>query len=71
MLKDWKYTHARGVDLTEEEAYSITSYEDFIKLYLHFTPADKVDHTERITAKQEARAEARKKRKKTTNKKKS
>ena len=71
VLKDWKYTHARGVDLTEEEAYSITSYEDFIKLYLHFTPADKVDHTERITAKQEARAEARKKRKKTTNKKKS
>lgn len=71
VLKDWKYTHAKGVDLTEEEAYNITSYEDFAQLYLHFTPADKVDHTERIQAKQEARAEARQKKKRTTRKKKS
>ena len=63
VLKDWKYTHAKGVDLTEDEAYSITSYPEYEKLYLLFTPADKVDHTERIEAKQEAREKARKKRK--------
>ena len=71
VLRDWKYTHAKGVDLTEEEAYSITSYEEYEKLYLHFTPADKVDHTERIEAKQEARAEARRRKNNTTRKKKS
>lgn len=64
VLKDWKYTHAKGVELTEKEARNITSYEDFEKLYLQFTPADKVDHTERI----EAKKEARQKRKKTSKK---
>jgi len=59
ILKDWRYTHAKGIDLTEEEAYSITRYEDFANLYLRFTPEDKVDDTERITAKLEARKEAR------------
>lgn len=61
VLKSWEYTHARGVELTEEEAYNITSYEDFAKLYLRFTLVDEVDHTERIKAKQQARAEAREK----------
>ena len=70
ILKNWEYVHAKGVPLTDEEAQNITSYEDFAQLYLHFTPADKVDHTERIQAKQEARAEARQK-KRTTRKKKS
>lgn len=60
ILKDWKYTHARGIDLTEEEAYNITRYEDFSKLYILFSPADTVDHTERITKKQKAKAEAKK-----------
>ena len=55
ILRDWKYTHAKGVDLTEEEAYNITSYEDFAKLYLLFTPADMVDHAERIQVKQDTR----------------
>lgn len=62
-LKDWKYTHAKGVELTDEEAYNITRYEDFSKLYIQFTLADTVDSTERIEAKQKARAEAKAKRK--------
>lgn len=53
ILKNWEYTHAKGVPLTDEEASNITSYSDFEKLYLHFTPVDKVDHTDRIQAKQE------------------
>lgn len=62
ILRDWKYTHAKGIDLTDEEAYSITSYAEYAKLYLRFTLEDKVDHTERIKAKQEARAAAKAKR---------
>lgn len=67
-LEDWKYTHAKGVELTDEEAAAITSYEDFAKLFLQFTPSqeNRVYHADRIAAKQEARAEAKttKKRKK-------
>lgn len=70
ILKDWKYTHARGIDLTEEEAYNITRYEDFSKLYILFSPADTVDHTERITKKQIAKAEAKKRGRDTAKKKK-
>lgn len=47
LLKNWEYTHAKGVPLTEEEAQTITDYNTFSKLYLHFTPVEKVDHTER------------------------
>lgn len=64
ILRDWKYTHAKGVDLTKEEAYSINSYSDYEKLFLHFTLEDTVDHTERIKAKQEAAGKKRYKRKK-------
>lgn len=54
ILKDWKYTHARGVDLTDEEAENITSYSDYSKLYLHFTLAGAADQADRIKAKQAA-----------------
>lgn len=53
ILKNWEYTHAKGIPLTEEEASNITVYSDFEKLYLHFTPADRVDHTDRLQAKKE------------------
>ncbi len=71
VLENWEYTHAKGVPLTDEEAQNITSYEEFSKLYLRFTLSDKIDHTERIRAKQEARAEASKQKKKKTTKRKS
>ena len=60
ILEDWEYTHAKGVPLTDEEASNITRYEDFAKLYLHFTLADRVDHTDRLEAKQEARKKSKK-----------
>ena len=61
ILEDWEYTHAKGVPLTDEEVDNLTRYEDFAKLYLHFKLADAEDQTERIEAKQRARAEAKKK----------
>lgn len=51
IISDWKYTHAKGVDLTDEEAYNISSYQDFIKLYVEFTINNAVDHTQRIRKK--------------------
>ena len=61
ILKDWEYTHAKGVPLTDEEASTITSYSDFESLYLHFTPADRVDHTDRLQAKKERKEKKKKK----------
>lgn len=63
ILKDWEYTHAKGVPLTDEEARSITSYSDFESLYLHFTPADTVDHTDRLQAKKDRKEKQAKKKK--------
>lgn len=51
LLADWKYTHEKGKQLTDEEAASITKYADFIKLYIEFVPAHQKDQTERIEKK--------------------
>ena len=69
ILKDWKYVHAKGVDLTEEEACTITDYATYSSLYLMFTLEDEIDHAERIETKQKARADAKAKRKKSASKK--
>ena len=71
VLVSWEYTHAKGIPLTLEEAYNITSYEEFEKLYLLYELADKVDNSERIHAKQEARAKAVRKKRATKKKTKS
>lgn len=60
LLKDWEYTHAKGVPLTDEEASTITDYNTFSNLYLLFAPAETVDHTER-QEKRKAEREAKKK----------
>lgn len=55
-LKSWEYTHAKGIALTEEEAYNITSYQDFKALYLQYELESPIDNTERIEAKKQQRA---------------
>ena len=66
-IKDWKYTHAKGIELTEDEAQNITDYYTFKDLYITFEIGTEVDSTERI----ERRAERKliKANKKTTQKK--
>lgn len=59
-LQDWKFTHARGVDLTDEEVNNMTAYEDFSKLYIRFVPAKKIDHSEKLEARREAKEKANK-----------
>ena len=59
VLTSWKYTHSKGKDLTDEEAYNITSYYDFIGLYIEYSLVNAVNHTARIERK-EASKEKRK-----------
>lgn len=60
VLTDWKYTHAKGIDLTEEEAYSIMDYDTFINLYIEYDLKDPEDQTDRIEEKDRRREEQRK-----------
>lgn len=50
LLEDWKYTKAKAVPLTDEEAAEITDYYAFSKLYVQFSLKDAPDHTARIEA---------------------
>lgn len=53
VLEDWKYTRAKGVELTDAEAAAITDYETFISLYITYKLADAPDHTERLARRAE------------------
>lgn len=48
VLETWEYTHAKGVPLTDEEAYSIDSYSAFEELYIKFALKDTPDLKEQI-----------------------
>lgn len=70
LLSDWRYSHSKGLEMTDEEATSFTTYEEWESTLVHFTLKDAPDHTARL----EARAEEKKARqargkKKTTKKK--
>lgn len=52
-LKDWKYTHAKGEELTDSEAANISTYQDFEKLYIVFTPQEELDNAARIARNKE------------------
>lgn len=68
LLEEWKYTHSKGVDLTDEEA-SFTSYEDWEETLVHFTLKNAPDHTARLEARAEERKERQSKKRKTPRKK--
>ncbi len=53
LLKDWEYSHSKGASMTDEEATSFLSYEEWANTLVHFTLADAPDHTARIEARQE------------------
>ncbi len=57
VITDWKYIHAGGVDLSDEEARNISTYKDFINLYIHYEMPDPGDE-ERIKEKREQRQKA-------------
>lgn len=63
-LADWEYTHAKGVPLTEEEAYNIKDYKTFTELYITYVMGDEVDHTDRLARREEERKKRRTRKKK-------
>lgn len=48
ILETWEYTHAKGIPLTDEEAYNIDSYSTFEELYIKFKLKDAPDQAEQI-----------------------
>ena len=46
-IKDWCYSKAKGIRLTDEEAYQITSYERFVSLYIWYELSEYPEHSER------------------------
>lgn len=70
LLSDWRYSHSKGVEMTDEEATSFITYEEWESTLVHFTLADAPDHTARLEARaEEKKARQAKGRKKTTKKK--
>ena len=51
LLADWQYTHAKAVPLSDDEAMSILSFEEWTKLYVQFELKDAPDHRPRLEAK--------------------
>ena len=50
LLEDWRYSKSNGVELTEEEATSFTSYEEWADTLVYFSLKDAPDHTARLEA---------------------
>ena len=68
LLADWQYTHAKAVPLTDDEAMSILSFEEWAQLYVQFELKDAPDHRPRLEAKREKEAKKRRPRKPKTTK---
>ncbi len=58
ILKNWEYTHAKGLPLTDEEASNLTDYEKYSKLYILFEPTETAEDSDRIKKKEEDRKKA-------------
>lgn len=56
LLTSWEYCKAKGMPLTDQEAQSITSYEDWSKLYVRFSLVNAPDHSKAIEASRERAA---------------
>lgn len=68
LLKNWEYSHSKGVTMTDEEATSWKSYEEWENTLVHFTLKDAPDHKARLEARAEEKKKTVSKRKKTTKK---
>lgn len=68
ILKSWRYTHPKGIELTDEEKNNLTNYHEYEQLMIEFLPAEEVYQEDRLAPKREERAKAlegQKKRKRT------
>lgn len=70
LLEDWRYSHSKGVELTDEEATNFSSFDEWADTLVYFTLADAPDHKARLERKSERLEQAKKGKKKKTSKKK-
>lgn len=61
LLEDWRYSHPKGVELTDEEATNFSSFDEWADTLVYFTLADAPDHKERLARKAEKKAKTTKK----------
>ena len=69
LLSDWRYSHSKGLEMTDEEATSFSTYEEWENTLVHFTLADAPDHTLRLEARAEEKKARQAKKKKPLKKK--
>lgn len=62
LIEDWRYSHSKGRELTDEEATSWNSFQQWADTLIYFTLKDAPDHTARLEAREQERKEAQKKR---------
>lgn len=62
VLADWRYSHSKGVEMTDTEATNFESYEDWANTLLYFELKDPHDHTERLARNADKKKEAKTKR---------
>lgn len=61
LLEDWRYSHPKGVEMTDEEATTWGSFEEWADTNIYFILKDAPDHTARIEANLEKKKEKREK----------
>lgn len=52
LLEDWRYSHSKGVELTDEEA-DFSNYEEWASTLVHFTLRNAPNHAPRLAARAE------------------
>lgn len=49
LLEDWRYSHSKGEEMTDEEATSFKNYEEWADTLVHFTLRNAPNHARRIS----------------------
>lgn len=68
LLEDWRYSHSKGEEMTDEEA-DFSNYEEWADTLVHFTLRNAPNHAPRLAAKAAEKKQAKTKRKITPKKK--
>lgn len=71
LLEDWRYSHSKGGEMTDEEATSFKDFDEWAETLVHFTLRNAPNHAPRLAARAEEKKarQAKTKRKRTPKKK--
>ena len=69
LLEDWRYSHSKGEEMTDEEATSFKNYEEWADRLVHFILSNAPNHAPRLATREaEKKARQAKTKRKTTKK---